>query len=55
MDLSLFQKVLTDPLILDGSDFIEIWRSAVKAKMGVKNGQKYRVFEQDFEKTTFQT
>ena len=50
-----FQKVLICLLIIVGSDFMDIWRSAVGAKIGVKNGQKYRVLTMILKKTTFKT
>ena len=48
--LSLFQKVLTDSLILNGSDFLNIWRSVVGAKIGLKIGQKYSVLTRNLKK-----
>ena len=53
--LSLFQKVLTYSLILDGSDFIDIWRLVVGAKNGLKIGQKYSVLTRKLKTTTLKT
>ena len=52
---SLFQKVLICPLIRVGSDSMDIWRSTVRAKNGLKMGQKYSTLSRILKKMTFKS